>query len=101
MASNKPSYILLELEWLENEVRKLQEDINSYERPLKDRVELKQTKTGGVIPMVISSKEEQMKAITFILEKLPRMFQSLSELRQKADSAKFRNDDEMPDIMGG
>jgi len=97
--ADKPSYILLELEWLENEIKKLQDDINSYERPLKDRVELKQTKAGGVIPMVIASKEDQMKAIAFILEKLPKMIGSLGELRQKAASFKFRSDEEMPDIM--
>lgn len=99
MASNKHSYILLELKWLEDEIKKLQDDINSYERPLKDRVELKQTKAGGVIPMVIASKEDQMKAIAFILEKLPKMIGSLAELRQKADAARFRGDDEIPDIM--
>lgn len=95
--SKKGSYIALELEWMEKKVAELQAAIDSYDLlNLKDRVDYKQTKTGGVIPMVIASKEEQMKSIAMIMEKLPRMLQALDELREKADKQEAKAGGEIP-----
>lgn len=98
--SKKGSYISLELEWMERKVAELQAAIDSYDLlNLKDRVDYKQTKTGGVIPMVIASKEEQMKSIAMIMEKLPRMLQALDELREKADQQEAKAGGQIPHRM--
>jgi len=84
--TKKPSYVSLELDWMEKKVKQLQAAIDAYDlENLKDRVDYKQTKTGGVMPMVIASIEDQMKAVAMIMEKLPKMLQALDELRQKEE----------------
>jgi hypothetical protein len=101
----KGSYISLELEWMTKKVTQLQAAIDNYDLlNLKDRVENKQTKNGGIIPMVIASKEDQLKSIAMIMEKLPKMLQALDELRQKEDEikqTKVRGAQELTPLEGG
>jgi hypothetical protein len=60
MAKKANNYITAELDFAEEQLASWKEYVLSNPFPtLKDRVELKQTKTGGVIPMVVSTIEQQ------------------------------------------
>jgi hypothetical protein len=62
----------------------MQTALDNYDlENLQDRIDYKETKNGGMMRTIIASKEDQMKAVAFILEKLPKMLQSLDELREK------------------
>lgn len=88
--AKKPSYISLELEWLEKKIKALQDAIDNYDlSDLKDRYGPKEMPNGRVVNAIISTREDQMKSVAFIMEKLPKMLASLDELRQKEEAAKI------------
>lgn len=81
---NKSLLITQELEWYEektNQIRNYIEGINLA--TLTDRIEWKPTSKGGVLPMVIASKEAQAKSFMEMMEKLPKILNALDELRNK------------------
>ena len=86
MAKKENSYIELELEWLERRA----EDLKAYveKNPiegLKDRIEWKQTKSGGAMPMVIASIEAQVKSIRGTLKDYVQLCEAIDKLREKED----------------
>lgn len=85
-ANKKGSYVSLEIEWLEMKIKQLQAAVDNYDlENLEDRMDYKETKNGGFMRTIIASKEDQMKAVAFIMEKLPKMMQALKELRMEED----------------
>lgn len=50
---------------------------------LEDRIEWKPTGKGGMMPMVIASKESQVKSYFDSMEKIPKLLNGLDELRNK------------------
>ena len=80
MSTKKPTYIDLELDWLEKKFEQMRQAVDNYDLTnLQDRLDQKPTKNGGVVRTVIASKEDQLKAVMFIMEKLPKLLQSISE----------------------
>lgn len=81
---NKHLTIEQELEWYEvkiNQIKQYIEGINLAD--LTDRMDYKETAKGGVIRTVIASKEAQSKNFMDLMEKLPKLFNQLDELRNK------------------
>lgn len=81
---NKHLTIDDELSWYEikiNQIKQYIEGINLAE--LTDRMDFKETAKGGVIRTVIASKEQQSKNFMDLMEKLPKLFNQLDELRNK------------------
>ena len=89
MALTRTTYVNTELVWAEEQLASWKAYIDANPmHTLEDRINYKETKAGGVIPMVIASKEDQLKSIAMIMEKLPKMLQALDELRQKEEDIK-------------
>jgi hypothetical protein len=81
---NKHLTVDAELEWYEikiNQIRQYIEGINLAD--LTDRMDYKETKNGGMVRTVIASKEAQSKNFMDLMEKLPKLFNQLDELRNK------------------
>ncbi len=100
MTTKKSTYVDIELEWLEQKFEQFRKAVDNYDlTDLKDRMDIKNTKNGGTIHTVIASKEDQLKAIMFIMEKLPKLLQSIDELREKVSKTALRGDEELPEMM--
>ena len=87
---NKHLTIEEELEWYEKKISQVRQYIESIDLAnLQDRMDMKQTAKGGVIHTVIASKEVQAKSFMDQMEKLPKLFYQLDELRNKHNEQKF------------
>ena len=87
---NKHLTVDPELEWYEikiNQIRQYIEGINLAD--LTDRMDYKETKNGGMVRTVIASKEAQSKNFMDLMEKLPKLFNQLDELRNKYKEKEF------------
>lgn len=83
-STNKVLLITDELDWYELRVKQAKEYVESIDLSnLKDRVEFKRTANGGMLPMVIASKEAQAKSYMDIMEKIPKLLTALDDLRNK------------------
>ena len=84
--TTKKLFIEMELEWAEEQLAswKAYIDANPFET-LVDRIEWKPTSKGGLLPMVIASKEQQGK---FLQETLKNYLALLKEVNiMRADEA--------------
>lgn len=90
MAAKKNNYITAELAWAEEQLEswKAYVDANPIHE-LKDRIEWKVTKTGGSIPMVIASKEAQIKCIQDTMTKYLQLLEVIDKLREKEELKKI------------
>lgn len=80
----KKLLITEELEWYEKKINQIKQYIESIDPgSLTDRIEWKPTSKGGMMPMVIASKEAQMKSFSEQLEKTAKLLDVLDELRNK------------------
>lgn len=80
---NKRLTIDAELDWYEQKFNSIKEYLNNVElATLEDRIHWRQTKTGQM-PMLTASKEAQSKNFMDLMEKLPKIFNQLDELRNK------------------
>lgn len=95
----KVQYIQLELKWMEEKFKQIQQAVDSYDLVnLQDRIDNKPTKNGGMARLVVASKEDQLKAIMFAFEKLPKIMDAISQLRQEVDESKdAKGGDEIPE----
>lgn len=89
MAKKANNYITAELDFAEEQLASwksyvLANPINE----LKDRVELKQTKTGGVIPMVVSTIEQQGKFLQDTMKNYLALLEVVNNLREKEEAKK-------------
>jgi len=102
VATNKPSYISLELEYLEEKIAQLRAAIDNYDLTnLIDRYGPRAMPNGKIVDALVSSKEDQLKTVAFIMEKLPKLLQGLDDLREKEAKRKIltKGDVEISGIM--
>lgn len=91
MAAKKNIYSEADLEWAEAQLQTWREYIDAHPiHELTDRVAYKETKTGGVIPMVIQTIEAQIKAITELLKNYLLLLKEVEMMREK-EEAKGKN----------
>jgi hypothetical protein len=89
MAKKANNYITAELDFAEEQLASWKEYVLSNPFPtLKDRVELKQTKTGGVIPMVVSTIEQQGKFLQDTMKNYLALLEIVNNLRDKEEAKK-------------
>lgn len=102
MAKKRQLLITDELDFYEKKVEDAINYVDSINlAELKDRIEMKPTAKGGVMPMVIASIEQQVKSYFDAMEKIPKLLAALEELRQKyADRVQeTRGDVDLPALM--
>lgn len=87
MTKIKTNFINLELKRLEKYVQQLMSylDKNSPDNA-EDRIHTEISTRGNPIVKVISTKEQQVKAFSDVLEKLPKKLEELNRLRLIADT---------------
>lgn len=91
MAKQVP-YISAELEWAETKLKEWREYVDTNPiASLKDRIEWKPTSKGGSIPMVIASKEAQIKSLRDTMKEYLALLEVVDKLRQReAEKAEAR-----------
>jgi len=89
MAKKANNYITAELDFAEEQLKSWKDYVLANPFPgLKDRVELKQTKTGGVIPMVVSTIEQQGKFLQDTMKNYLSLLEIVNNLREKEEAKK-------------
>ena len=89
MAKKANNYITAELDFAEEQLASWKEYVLANPFPtLRDRVELKQTKTGGVIPMVVSTIEQQGKFLQDTMKNYRQVLEIGNNLREKEEAKK-------------
>ena len=90
--AKQPSYITAELEWAELKLKEWREYVDTDPiATLKDRIEWKPTSKGGAIPMVVASKEAQIKSIRDTMKEYLSLLDVVDKLREKeADKKEAR-----------
>ena len=83
---DKASYILIELEWLETQIKVLKDQVEAMLANLEDRYGPRALPNGKIVEALISSKEDQIKTAATIMEKIPKMLQALDELRSREEA---------------
>ncbi len=98
------NFIEMELLWLEGKAEELRAycDKNSI-ASLVDRIAYKETKGGGVMPMVIATIEAQIKSIRDTLNDYIKIIDAIEKLREKESSKKAltRGDQELTPFEAG
>lgn len=85
----KKIFINAELDWAEQQLESWRAyvDANPLDK-LTDRIERKQTKTGGSIPMVIASIEAQGKFIQETMKNYLALLEEVDKMREKEEAKK-------------
>lgn len=87
MPVKKNSYIQFELDWLQEKANQLKAyvDANPFDK-LDDRIRLKETSRGGVIPVLAASIETQIKSLTQALKDYAQIIEVIDNLREKEEA---------------
>ena len=95
------TYINTELDWAEAQLVTWKKYIDANPvHELKDRIEFKPTARGGVIPMVIASIEQQLKAISDLMKNYLTLLEVVDKLREKEEKKlETRGDTEVNRMM--
>ena len=99
--AKKNVYTATELEWAEEQLStwKAYIDANPLHE-LKDRIEWKPTKGGGMMPMVVSSIEQQGKFIQDTMKNYLTLLEVVDKLREKEEAKKeARGNSNIPNRM--
>jgi hypothetical protein len=84
MTVKKTTYINAELDWAEQQLNSWKEYVDANPlHELEDRVKYKETKTGGVIPMVVASIESQGKFIQDTMKNYLALLEQVDKLREQ------------------
>jgi len=87
MATKNKLFIVDEIEFLEEQALQLRMYIEAHPLDgLQDRISYKETKNGGVIPMVVATVESQRKDITQALKDYAQMLEVINKLRESEDA---------------
>lgn len=79
----KELYTEYELEFLENKMEELKNYIANRDfSELKDRISYKETKGGGMIPMVVQTIENQRKDLTQAMKDYAELIQTVNKMRE-------------------
>lgn len=85
--STKTTYINTELDWAEEQLASWKKYVdNNPIHELKDRIEMKPTARGGLIPMVIASIEQQGKFIQETMRNYLALLEVVDKLREKEEA---------------
>jgi hypothetical protein len=89
MAKKAQLLIEYELEFLEKKLKELKKYIedNPFSK-LADRMAYKETKNGGVIPIIVANKEAQRKDLTQALKDYAEILRTVESMREKEESKK-------------
>jgi hypothetical protein len=95
------SYTVFELDWMENVFIRLKDEVDNILDNLSDRRGPKEMPNGRVVQdAIISTKDQQLKAATDIMEKLQKMIPALEAMREKEESKSIvRGGGEVPPLM--
>ena len=89
MATTNKHYTVFELDWMEQVFSRLQTEVDNILNNLCDRRGPKEMPNGRIVEnAIISTKEQQLKAATDIMEKLQKMIPALETMREKEDKKK-------------
>lgn len=81
--AKKASYIDMELEWLESKAQELRDYCdNNKITDLVDRVQYKETRGGGVMPMVVATIEQQIKSLRETLQDYIKIIDAINKQRE-------------------
>lgn len=97
MATKKNSFIEVELDWAEEQLASWKAYIDEHPmHELKDRIQLKETRGGGVMPMVIASIEQQGKYIQETMKNYLQLLSEVDKMRKvEAEKVEIRGKGEM------
>lgn len=106
MAASKKAnnYVEMELTWLEAKAQQLREYCdNNPIASLTDRMAYKETRGGGVMPMIVSTIEQQIKSIRDTLQDYIKIVDAIDKLREKevGKKALTRGDQELSPLESG
>lgn len=89
MAKKANNYITAELDFAEEQLASWKEYVLANPFPgLTDRIENKQTRGGGVIPMVVSTIEQQGKFLQDTMKNYLALLEIVNNLREKEEKRK-------------
>ncbi|MEI6186984.1 MAG: hypothetical protein WCP46_00585 [Alphaproteobacteria bacterium] len=89
MATSKKVFIEMELEWAEEQLQSWRAYVDANPlHELKDRVEMKPTARGGMMPMVIASIEQQGKFIQDTMKNYLSLLKEVDLMREKEETKK-------------
>ncbi len=104
MPAKKPALLIeYELEFLEEKLEELKAYIkaNPFDK-LEDRVKYKETKSGGVLPIVIANKEAQRKDLTQALKDYAEILRTVESMREKeSQKSQVRGDQALSPMEAG
>lgn len=87
--AKKTTYINAELDWAEQQLSSWKQYVdNNPIHELEDRIEMKSTARGGLIPMVIASIEQQGKFIQETMKNYLALLEVVDNLREKEEAKK-------------
>ena len=104
MAVRKNTYIDAELDFAEIQLQTWKEYIEANPfMELKDRLSYKETKTGGMIPMVVASIESQGKFIQETMKNYLALLAEVNKMREAEEKKKIqtRGDQELSPFESG
>lgn len=101
MALTKTTYINTELDWAEEQLVSWKQYIDDNPmHQLKDRIEMKPTARGGLMPMVIASIEQQGKFLQETMKNYLALLEVVDKLRNQEEAKKqARGKGEVPNRM--
>lgn len=86
MAISTKQYTVFELDWMEQIFIRLKDEVDNILNNLSDRRGPKEMPNGRIVQnAIISTKEQQLKAATDIMEKLQKMIPALESMRERED----------------
>lgn len=84
------TYINTELDWAEQQLEAWKSYIDTNPiNELKDRVQYKETRNGGVIPMVVATVESQIKSIRDTMKEFLSLLEVVNKLREAEEKKKI------------
>ena len=101
MAAKKEIYINAELDWAEEKLMEWKEyiDANPFSE-IKPEIQWKETSKGGMIPMVIASREAQIKCVRDTMKEYLALLKVVDDMRSAEEKAKVaRGGSEVPHRM--
>ncbi len=79
-----------ELKWYEKKIKQIESYLDGIEpESLMDRKGLKEGAKGGAYQVVVATIEQQMASFMTSMEKLPKLYYQLDELRNKYKEKEF------------
>lgn len=101
MAKKQQLLIEYELEFLEMRLKELKEYIEANPiSKLSDRMAYKETRNGGVIPIVVANKEAQRKDLTQALKDYAEILRTVESMRAIEEAKKeARGSSSVPERM--